>query len=554
MLVKHWIMKYSWDVGTSVLTPKQSLALRQLRFKLFHTWHIPSVIDYLPLQLVLAHFFILITIIPAWRPLTSPQAWLPYRILSSIYQRLIPNAGGRKIVSGGWVDHGIEAVQSQQTAQFEIEGLLSVQCSLGMWHPGLIRNVFACALSLPDTIRYQALCVLFIQYIPLSIFESDDPQDGFNFASKLGAALEQDLFVEAYAALCVHLSTFLDSEKPLPNPVAPDVLENGMLVLLVLVCHPWVQHKNDSTKSGKKGWSLLFAMLTSSNFFQFSPDRQGIIAKKILNTFLDIVLHHRDSHNDWSQRSLSVLPYIQLPPQWRIAAFQISTRAEEHLWVLSMACNLLVFLARRVSDFHIDEHFNTIFNCWEHMKRYLEAQLENGSKTADMERAVKLWTHALSHRRFEQSGEFGMSVPAQLGEFNMSTSMQLFKHRHRVDGFHLKLCELLDVIDQAVTATSTLEDLKIVLWRLRIFNASNSLDVLKLFNEVVEFSDHSLAERDSLLLSSRLSGFTKQELHGICKLLIFSLLVDEITPAPWQTNHLDANYQRIVLAYLILRI
>ncbi|RXW19720.1 hypothetical protein EST38_g6135 [Candolleomyces aberdarensis] len=119
--------------------------------------------------------------------------------------------------------------------------------------------------------------------------------------------------------------------------------------------------------------------------------------------------------------------------------------------------------------------------------------------------------------------------------------MQLFKDGHRVDGFNLKLCELLDVIDRAVAATSTLDDLKIVLWRLRILNASNSLDVLKLFNEVAEFSDRSLVERDPILPPSGLSGFTQQELQQLC-----SLLMDEITPAPWQTNRLDANYQMII--------
>ncbi|KAJ2927077.1 hypothetical protein H1R20_g10006, partial [Candolleomyces eurysporus] len=118
IFVKQWLAEYTWDVGTAVLSPEQTFTLRQMRFAVLQKWRVPTIIDYLPLQLLAAlvlfygglitflttmHpvvaglgisltavsvvIFVLTTAIPAvWptAPYQSPQAWLSYRLSNSI--------------------------------------------------------------------------------------------------------------------------------------------------------------------------------------------------------------------------------------------------------------------------------------------------------------------------------------------------------------------------------------------------------------------------------------------------------------------------------------
>lgn len=317
ILVKQWLGEYNWNIGTTVLSPEETFALRQMRFEVLQKWRVPAIIDYLPLQLLgaLALFygglisflltmhpvvaglgialigisaivFVLTTAIPSlWptAPYQSAQAWLSRRFFHSIRSIFTRGSGvhERPFVNG-WVDHGIEVIKSQKDGKFHEEGLLWVQHSLGAWEE-LLSSTTACALSLPHPIGAKLLIMLLVQHIPPSILDSDDPKDGLEFAEKLGYMLGHQTFFQVYIALHRYLSQFLDSDKPLADPVPSDHLQDGVRVFLVLVRHHWV-----STPQAGDGWSLLVALLRSTNCSAMPT--QTITLRRVLCNYLEHAL------------------------------------------------------------------------------------------------------------------------------------------------------------------------------------------------------------------------------------------------------------------------
>lgn len=335
ILVKQWLAEYTWDVGTSVLSPKQSFALRHLRFELLHKWHVPTIIDYLPLQLLLAVLlfygglatfltmmhpvvaglgigfiglsvvvFVLTTVIPSWWPLSpyqSPQAWLSYRFSRAIGSLFAPLSRGGNGNNGpkpnGWVDHGIQVIHSEKdVGRYETDGLLWVQRALGVWDPQLIQAAFSCALSLPDPVRVKTLLSLCVKHVRSHVLNSDDPKDGLDFSKKFGDTLGQSIFLEVYKAIHEHLSGYLDSEKPLANSIAEETLQNGVRVMLVLIRHPWTR-ANPGGKGELNGWNLLFGLVVSTNFSKIPPAVRAIVTRRVLSTFLDDAIADDERRN-----------------------------------------------------------------------------------------------------------------------------------------------------------------------------------------------------------------------------------------------------------------
>jgi hypothetical protein len=319
ILLKQWLAEYSWDVGASVLTPKQSFALRHLRFQQLQKWHIPAFIDYLPLLLIIAVLlfyaglvafiwtlhpvtagigtsligvasliFICTTIVPSWSPLSpyqSSQAWLSYSFTRFIRRLFVAReeqaALDANSTPGNWVDHGIHAIRSRHDAEIEFQGLSWIQRSLGPWEPELIQKVFACALSLtPESTRAPILRSLYIQHIPKSVLNSEDPADGFEFAWILVNTLNPDILRLSFLVLHSYLSNFLDSDKPFLSPVSIDDQVDGIQILLILI------RLRLSEKIVKDGWTILFELVASNEALV----QRGAIRRKVFNTFLDDLL------------------------------------------------------------------------------------------------------------------------------------------------------------------------------------------------------------------------------------------------------------------------
>ncbi|KAJ2927088.1 hypothetical protein H1R20_g10027, partial [Candolleomyces eurysporus] len=571
ILVKQWLAEYTWDVGTSVLSPKQSFALRHLRFELLHKWHVPTIIDYLPLQLVLSVLlfygglvtfltmmhpvvaglgisligvsvviFALTTLMPSLWPLSpyqSPQAWLSYRFTRAIGSLLAPLSRSR--VSGnekgakanGWVDHGIQVIQSQSNAgKYETDGLLWVQRSLGVWDPQLIQAAFSCALSLPDPTRVKTLLSLCIKHIPSSVINSDDPEDGLDFSSKFGDTLGRTIYIEVYTAIHEHLSKFLDSEKPLGNSIAEETLQDGVRVLLVLVRHPWTHAASASEKGQLNGWNLLFNLVVSTNFSKIPPVVRVIVTRRVLGTFLDDVLADDERGDALFGKQLSgdYVNDIRLPHLWLVQAFDASGDAEEELlWVLSTSCALFVL----INGYTAGNDANGISSCCKNMVQYLETKLKQGGKREGMEKAVRYWTRILSYR--ESS--------------NANGCVKVLAGRGQISGAsHVEIRKLLGGLSMAVTTTPTLGDLKAAIWRLRLLNASDAQEVLAIFTKGNEVAgDYN---KESMSLSSRMGGITPEELS-----LVGDVMMQEFPTSPLDSDRsYSRDYQHALLACLIV--
>ncbi|RXW20260.1 hypothetical protein EST38_g5606 [Candolleomyces aberdarensis] len=504
ILVKQWLAEYTWDVGTAVLSPEQTFTLRQMRFAVLQKWRVPTIIDYLPLQLLAAlvlfygglitflttmHpvvaglgisltavsvvIFVLTTAIPAvWptAPYQSPQAWLSYLLSNSIRSLFSPRSRvHERPALNGWVDHGVQLIKSRKDGKFHEEGLLWVQHSLGGWGE-IISLTTTCALSLPGPSGVKTLIMLFAQYIPSSILDSDDPKDGFEFVPKLGEMLSQATFLRVYTTLHEYLSQFLDSDKPVVDPIPGNVLQDGVRVLLVLVRHTWIR-----TEQTMDGWTLLVALLRSTHF-SGSP-AQAIITRRILTNFLEDALKH-EVDGRVQGKGITRL--------WPVQAFNHETE-DELSWVLLTSSTLFVLINEQWADRDLGLNADEILNCWNYMIQYLDREVKH---EGTMEKAVRQWMRVLSPSREQPRGIMKML----LGEERISES------------FHIRFRELLEAFDTASTPIPALYDLKGANWTLRLLNAFDAQEILDIFANTTEVASGSYSKEPegSVSLSSRI--------------------------------------------------
>ncbi|KAJ7280964.1 hypothetical protein C8J57DRAFT_1000168, partial [Mycena rebaudengoi] len=56
ILAKQWLSEYELVTCSTAKSPRERVPLRQLKFDSFGRWGVPTIIDYLPVQLILALF------------------------------------------------------------------------------------------------------------------------------------------------------------------------------------------------------------------------------------------------------------------------------------------------------------------------------------------------------------------------------------------------------------------------------------------------------------------------------------------------------------------
>ncbi|KAJ2915139.1 hypothetical protein MD484_g5272, partial [Candolleomyces efflorescens] len=619
ILLKQWLAEYSWDVGTSVLTPKQSFALRHLRFQQLQKWHIPALIDYLPLLLIIAvllfyaglvtfmwnlHpvtagigtslvgvaslFFIYTTIIPSWSPLSpyqSSQAWLSYS-LARFTRRLFVAKEDQFALDAdskptNWVDHGIRAIRSRQDAEIEFQGLTWIQRSLGPWDPELIQKVFACALSLtPESTRAPIIRSLFIQHIPKSVLNSEDPEDGVQFASILQDALGPNIIQASFLALHSHLSDILDSDKQFPSPLAVSIDEQaeGIQALLVLVRLTFPE------KIAIDGWTLLFALIAPKENLK----EWDAIRRRVLDTFLDDLLlsravgdagdsthrarrrlgwnivqggfHHPAGIDDAQGLTTSILAISTLP-KGSVTAFHLGGTTDDELeWVLRTSCVLfrLASLPWPGPDGELASMTNELVGCWDGMVSYLNNKLEADKEDDKILKAVWMWAQILCYRSSPWA-PYRVARLLNTGDPTVDTRIRL------------QLQALLEVLFVAVESVPQAGDVKVGLSALRLLCASDaqvSLFTLVLQSVLsltlsrtkrcksvrtllLQHSEDSAmpysADNESLSLTS--------QLHGLCLDETFQIgwiLVKELASFPWGHHDLRDNYQNFLLICVIL--
>ncbi|KAJ2927122.1 hypothetical protein H1R20_g10030, partial [Candolleomyces eurysporus] len=546
ILAKQWLTEYVWDVGTFVPSPRQRFALRHLRFQLLSRWKVPTIIEYLPLQLVVAVLlfyaglisflwilhpivaapttsliaisvliFVLTTIAPVCQPLCpfqSVQAWLFYRISYSVSRWFFPEAQSRwKMPSeGDWVDHGIQIIRSQDDASYEAKGLIWVQRSLGTSNPGLIKKVFSCAVSLPGTVAPQVLCVLCADYIPISVLGSEDDERGLQSVNDLGNLLGGPVFTQVFSTIYTYLSTFKDSEAPFRIQDLTDSpeFEPCIWILLGLIRHKWV-----GPSRAKDGWNLLLELSTSS-ILAGAPSLQIAIRKRILQTFLDDGLWVWNIRLGFRNETPDI--EIKLPESWPLTALTTGAEfEEEHMWTLVMAFTLFVLLRETCNQ--------QALNCCRLITSYLDGKLLSKDHCQNMTRAVQLSTRILSRRA---------------------------RSLNRGAAFHDNFRSLLHTLSAVVIAVPSLEGLKDDVWKLRMALGARTIqDIHEGFNENSKILRDYQMEIKSMTTRSSISDLATERVEELA-----ALMMDAFPSSPWQGIDLDYNYNHVLITAFILNI
>ncbi|KAJ2927078.1 hypothetical protein H1R20_g10007, partial [Candolleomyces eurysporus] len=527
ILAKQWLTEYVWDVGSFVPSPRQGFTLRHLRFQSLSQWKVATIIECLPLQLVIALLFfyaglisflwilhpivaatttsliavsvlifVLTTIAPVWQPLCpyqSPQAWLFHRISYSVSRWFFPEAQSRLKMprDGDWVDHGIRIIRSREDALYETKA------------------------SLSDTAAPQALCVLCADCMPISVLESEDAERALQLVNDLGELLEKSVFLQVYSTIHTYLSTFQDSESPFQIQDSPE-FEPGIWLLLGLVRHKWV----DPSRA-KDGWNSLLELSTSSTLAR-APSLRTAVRKRTFQIFLEDGLLKRDTSVKMSPRNETSDVEIKLPESWPLTALTVGAEfEEEHVWTLSMSFTLFVLLKATCNT--------KASNCCRLMTSYLDGKLLSKDHCQNMTRAVQLSTHILLRR--QKSLDHISSGEAADKEF------------------HDNLRPLLRTLSAAVIAVPSLEDLKDDVWKLRMLAARTVQDIHEGFHEnpniLRDYQMHSGSMRTHLPVSDP----TNKRFEALA-----TLMLDAFPSSPWQDIDLDYNHNHVLITAFILNV
>ncbi|THH14030.1 hypothetical protein EW146_g6256 [Bondarzewia mesenterica] len=196
ILVKQWLVEYTRNVGANVISPRRTVALRQLRFESLRKWRIPDTIDYLPLQLVVAlllffsglvvllwtlnHtvagvatafvglsvlYFCITSILPSFFPTClyrSAQSWIFYWFVTFI-RRCLDRSGRVLAPTLGWTDFALHYLSRSHSQKYDVRALHWIHSSLTSWDTSLAHAVWKCANGLDADDTVQTLCTLYLQ-------------------------------------------------------------------------------------------------------------------------------------------------------------------------------------------------------------------------------------------------------------------------------------------------------------------------------------------------------------------------------------------------------
>ncbi|SJL11653.1 uncharacterized protein ARMOST_15059 [Armillaria ostoyae] len=191
ILVKQYLVQYSWTNGKFVPPPRLAVGLRQLHFASLNNPFIGGSMGYAPLLLIIALFlfftglvillwtlnsivagvittligfttifFLITTIAPSFDPRSmcrSMQSWCFYRVV--FFFRFIVT-GGRATSIDTWTDMSLEYLKDKN--EHLSRALLWVHNHAVAWDFSRIRSVWKCAKNLDDAIVPQVLCDIYL--------------------------------------------------------------------------------------------------------------------------------------------------------------------------------------------------------------------------------------------------------------------------------------------------------------------------------------------------------------------------------------------------------
>ncbi len=191
ILVKQWLVQYSWTNGRFVPPPRLAVGLRQLHFTSLNSPFIEGSMAYAPLLLIIALFlffaglaillwnlnsvvagittaligfttiyFLATTIAPSFDPNSmcrSIQAW-SFRRVVLLFRFIV--TGGRKPSIDTWIDISLEYLKGKN--EHLSRALLWVHNHAVAWDFSRVRSVWKCARSLDDAAAPQVLCDVYL--------------------------------------------------------------------------------------------------------------------------------------------------------------------------------------------------------------------------------------------------------------------------------------------------------------------------------------------------------------------------------------------------------
>ncbi|KAK0492563.1 hypothetical protein EDD18DRAFT_462104 [Armillaria luteobubalina] len=191
ILVKQWLVQYSWTNGRFVPPPRLAVGLRQLHFTSLNSPFIEGSMAYAPLLLIIALFlffaglaillwnlnsivagitsaligfttiyFLATTIAPSFDPNSmcrSIQAW-SFRRVVLLFRFIV--TGGRKPSIDTWIDISLEYLKDKD--EHLSRALLWVHNHAVAWDFSRVRSVWKCARSLDDETAPQVLCDVYL--------------------------------------------------------------------------------------------------------------------------------------------------------------------------------------------------------------------------------------------------------------------------------------------------------------------------------------------------------------------------------------------------------
>ncbi|KAK0452120.1 uncharacterized protein EV420DRAFT_1558947 [Desarmillaria tabescens] len=191
ILVKQWLVQYSWTNGRFVPPPRLAVGLRQLHFNSLNSPLIENSMSYAPLLLIIALFlffagllillwtlnsiiagiittligfttiyFLTTTIAPSFDPSSmcrSIQAWSFYRIVS-IFRFIVTRGKARFLYT--WIDISLEYLEGK--TEHLARALLWVHNHAVAWDFSSIQSVWKCAKTLGDVTAPEVLCDIYL--------------------------------------------------------------------------------------------------------------------------------------------------------------------------------------------------------------------------------------------------------------------------------------------------------------------------------------------------------------------------------------------------------
>ncbi|KAJ7484226.1 hypothetical protein FB451DRAFT_1028565, partial [Mycena latifolia] len=287
ILAKQWLSEYELVTCFTGKSPQEQVPLRQLKFDSFGRWGVPTIIEYLPVQLICALFlfftgllylvwtlnttvaiitsvwvgisaliFLATTLLPSFFDLCafcSPQSWFFFYLSKQIW-RVFSKSQASELYS--FTDTWIDAFSSvlshpSESRIYKIRALNWIHATLSSWESSIVPSLYRCLDSLSTGEAAKLICDFWNtgSSPSLSIAQRQ------NRATRLWTAIGQDSYRRVNTTLLESIRSkkgyLSEDETPSIMVTSPkmNILDSSLLSILRIprsfltddVCDSWVR-------------------------------------------------------------------------------------------------------------------------------------------------------------------------------------------------------------------------------------------------------------------------------------------------------------------------